>query len=41
MFGETTIFDVMIWSHPIETTKKNGCLEYQVHKKETQSGPSK
>ena len=22
MFGETTIFHVMIWNHPIETTKK-------------------
>ena len=23
MFGETTIFCVMIWNHPIETTIKN------------------
>ena len=33
-FGETTIFDVMIWSHPTETTNnKNGCLGYQAYKK--------
>jgi len=23
MFGETTIFYVMLWNHPIETTNKN------------------
>jgi len=23
MFGETTIFYVMIWNHPVETTIKN------------------
>ncbi len=28
MFGETTIFHVIIWSHPTETTHKhnNNCL---------------
>ena len=32
MFGETTIFYVMIWNHPVETTiKKTGCLEFQVY----------
>ena len=29
--GETTIFYVMIWNHPVETTiKKLVCLEFQV-----------
>ena len=29
MFGETTIFYVMIGNHPIETTIKTGRLEFQ------------